>query len=267
MNFIITMKLIKKIRNKLVNIFNDLTIWFLGKRWRIIFINEYPKCGGSWLKNMLGEILHEDGYFINKKKNHIPVIKPKYFFQRHWLKNTKYAFKTIIVLRDPRDAYNSFYFFENYHSPNPKKNKLFGYDESLEEKENIYRYLKNKLKNPEKSNPGFSYKDFYEHYKNENDICFVYYENLRQDTFNELKRILKYLGYSKDDHQIKQTIDNFDINNMKKKEKASDLRGKFVRKGVVGDWKNNFNEDSIKLVKSELGDILIEMGYESDKQW
>lgn len=59
---------LKSIRNRVVRIYNDLVLLFFGRIWKIILINEYPKCGASWLKLMIGEILHQEGYFINRKK-------------------------------------------------------------------------------------------------------------------------------------------------------------------------------------------------------
>lgn len=235
----------------------------MGRRWKIILINEYPKSGATWLKQMLGELLYEDGYFINKKKKHVPIIKPKYFIQRHWLKHTKNAYKVIIVIRDPRDAYNSFYFYQNYYLGIP----IAEYNEQATEKENMHNYLKEKLLNPKNSNPGFSYKDFYQKYIHENDLFIVKYEDLRKDTFNELKKILAYLGYEKEEEQIKKTIEKFDFKRAQQKEKEANEKARFVRKGIAGDWKNNFSEESIKLVKKELGSLLIEMGYEKDENW
>ena len=35
------------------------------------------------------------------------------------------------------------------------------------------------------------------------------------------------------------------------------------RKGVIGDWKNHFNEDHIRAFQKELGSVLELMGYEN----
>jgi hypothetical protein len=258
---------IKNVKQKIINKYNIYIVIFLGQRWKLILINEFPKCGGSWLKNMLCDILEEDGYVINKHENYVPPIKPKYIMQRHWLKNYKYPKKTIILLRDPRDAYNSFYFFENYYSSTPVKKKLFQYNEKDNDQENMYRYLRVKLLRPEKSTPGFSYKAFWETVKKESGVHFVRYENLRENPFSELKKMLDYLEVNKSDASITKAIENQSILKMQAREKVKDERQRFARKGIVGDWKSNFNSNSKDLTKSELGDILIEMGYEKDENW
>ncbi len=82
-----------------------------------------------------------------------------------------------------------------------------------------------------------------------------------------MRRILNYLGFPKPFEQIIQAIENQSITKVKQKEKSNDERSHFARKGIVGDWKNNFNENAIQLIKKELGDMLIEMKYEKDHNW
>ena len=83
----------KKIQQKIINKYNYMSIILFGKLWKIILINEFPKCGASWLKSMIYDLIKEDGYIINKNKNYVPPLKPKYLMQRHWLKYYRYAFK------------------------------------------------------------------------------------------------------------------------------------------------------------------------------
>lgn len=39
------------------------------------------------------------------------------------------------------------------------------------------------------------------------------------------------------------------------------------RKGIIGDWKNYFTPEHIQLYKERYGNILIELGYETDMNW
>jgi len=258
---------LRAVKYRITDKLNDVIIFLLGRRWKVILINEYPKCGASWLKYMLGELLEQDGYFINRRKNYLPLIKQKYFIQRHWLKHTRHVYKTIIIIRDPRDVYNSFYFFENYYAANPKKRDFYGFDVNADDKDNMYNYLKSKLIYPHKSSPRFSYITFWDTYKNRKDICFVKYEDLKKDTKGELHRILGFLGFKKNEQSILKSVENHNLPKMKKIEKVSDDRQKLVRKGIVGEWKNYFNNDSITLAKEYLGDMIVEMGYEKSKDW
>ncbi len=155
--------------------YNSLILILFGKKWRVILINEYPKCGASWLKKMLGELLEEDGYFINRTKDEIPFIKPKYFIQRHWMRHSNHIAKTIIVIRDPRDVYNSFYFFENYYQSSSSKRALYGFNKNDNDDINMFRYLQSKLLQPKASPPFFSYRQFWDKYKNDKSVLFTKY--------------------------------------------------------------------------------------------
>ena len=42
---------------------------------------------------------------------------------------------------------------------------------------------------------------------------------------------------------------------------------KFLRKGVIGEWKEYFDERQIRWFKQEAGEVLIAAGYEKDMQW
>ena len=41
----------------------------------------------------------------------------------------------------------------------------------------------------------------------------------------------------------------------------------FARKGVSGDWRNKFTPEHKARFKEIAGDLLIELGYEKDKNW
>lgn len=264
----ISAKIYRIIRTRIVEIYNEIILTFLGKKWKVIFINEFPKCGGSWLKRMIGELLSGENYFYNKNRFKLPHIRPRCIIQRHWLKHTKHAYKTIIIIRDPRDAYNSFYFHENYFAPHSNKEELFGYNSNLSDKDNMYAYLQSKINNPSYSTPGFTYKKFWDSLKGQKDTYIVKYEDLRKDTFKKLKSIMQYLEYNEiPDKQLLETIDKCSFSKIQRQQVYSDDRKNFARKGIVGDWKNNFNERSIQLFKENFSDMLIEMGYESDENW
>lgn len=265
----ISAKIYRIIRSRIVEIYNEIVLTFLGKKWKVIFINEYPKCGASWLRKMLSSYLNvELSNGNNNSKGIMQLISKNAIIQRHWLKHTKHAYKTIIIIRDPRDAYNSFYFHGNYFAPHSNREELFGYNSNLSDKDNMYAYLQSKINNPSYSTPGFTYKKFWDSLKGEKDIYFVNYEDLRKDTFKELKSIMQYLGYKEiSDYQLLETIDKCSFSKIQRQQVYSDDRKNFARKGIVGDWKNNFNDRSIQLFKENFSDMLIEMGYESDENW
>ena len=52
---------------------------------------------------------------------------------------------------------------------------------------------------------------------------------------------------------------------------GQEKKDSFLRKGVVGDWRNYFNEECVIAFKNEKerrwNRLLVEMGYESSLDW
>jgi hypothetical protein len=41
----------------------------------------------------------------------------------------------------------------------------------------------------------------------------------------------------------------------------------FLRKGIVGDWRNHFSAEAAVVFDAHAGSALIELGYEPDRSW
>ena len=59
-------------------------------------------------------------------------------------------------------------------------------------------------------------------------------------------------------------FDNEKVSNIAKN--SFGVSGTF-RKGKIGAWKDFFSHSDKELYKSKIGDLLIDIGYESDKNW
>ncbi len=249
----------KKIKTKAIKEYNDFAINAFGKKWGIVLISEFPKCGGTWFRFMLGQLLEDEGYSYMEEKYTVTPIKKKSIIQRHWLKYFDKTYKTIVILRDPRDAYNSFYFYENYFLMNNQR--LWKFDGTADDKENLYNYLQFKLAQPKSSNPYFSYKEFWEYCKEQNNLLIVKYEDLKLNACKEMERSLDFLGIKRTPKQIQRVVNNNSLKKLKNREKIGDIKKQFFRKGIVGDWENNYSEKSKRLVIEHLGETIKEMGY------
>lgn len=270
----ISAKIYRIIRYRIVGMYNEIILTFLGKKWNVILINEYPKCGASWLRKMLSSYLNVElsNGNINSKRI-MQLISKNAIIQRHWLRdkinlNNKIN-KIIIVIRDPRDVYNSFYFYQTYFQPQQEFLKRYGYSKNDDERENMTRYIKYKLRCPESSGtPSFSYKDFWSKYKNCRKAHIIKYEDLHKNTSVEIENILRYIGISNINH--KKIRDVIEINSFKMVTKTAigeENKMKHARKGIIGDWKNNFNSETICIVKKYLNDLIIDLGYENNPNW
>lgn len=84
---------------------NDLLTVLAGKQLGLIHVNEYQKCGGTWIARLLRTY-----YGVPRKYGTSSIIRPNAIIQNHKL-FTPYFYRPIIVIRDPRDVWVSFYFY------------------------------------------------------------------------------------------------------------------------------------------------------------
>jgi hypothetical protein len=87
----------------------------------------------------------------------------------------------------------------------------------------------------------------------------VRYEDLRMDTFAELRKIYNFLHISISDDELKKIVDRYDFKNIPESEKGP---GKFNRSATPGGWKKNFSKEEQELMNSIMGGTLTQMGYE-----
>lgn len=97
----------------------------------------------------------------------------------------------------------------------------------------------------------------------------VRYEDLLENPEEEVQRLLDFLGANdSSDSIVKGCIDSASFENWTKgRKRGEEDAASFFRKGVAGDWKSIFTERDKQIFKDVAGDLLIELGYEKDKDW
>ena len=106
-----------------------------------------------------------------------------------------------------------------------------------------------------------SWSDHYKSWKNYNSVrgLIIKYEDLVLNPNVYLRKIIIFLnqlnGLIVDEEKITKSIENTNFEKMQKLEKKTGFkestRGPFFRKGKVGDWKNELNEElKIKIEKA-----------------
>ena len=90
-------------------------------------------------------------------------------------------------------------------------------------------------------------------------VRFLKYEDLHRDTEGERAKLFKFLDVDPERAaSIKGVLEpGF------KRERPSE----FLRKGIVGDWKNYFSPQTKAWFKEEAGEQLIKYGYEKTPDW
>ena len=171
--------------------------------------------------------------------------------------------KTITIIRDPRDMAISMinhsrtrpqhhahkYLFDELKSESERLNAvLSGYDNHLGSLIGINQMYSSMLKwKEEVENITLKFEDLVGHRgggSNENQILSIH-------------NLIDYLD-------LVSEFDNEKVSNIAKN--SFGVSGTF-RKGKIGAWIDFFSHSDKELYKSKIGDLLIDIGYESDKNW
>ncbi len=103
------------------------------------------------------------------------------------------------------------------------------------------------------------------HYKSyiENQSFFVKYEDILCDPESECKRIIAFLGISRDESQIKGAIERQSFENKKQEFLQSNQlnKAKFMQTGKKEQWRQGLSKRQRKMFSEMLTDELNEFGY------
>lgn len=227
-------------------------------------ITEYPKSGGTWLSQLLSTSLD-----ISYPRNRLPVFDSSVIhgcFLNSGKKN-----KTIVLNRDGRDIMVSFYYHSLVKKPRVSDNEVDRITKDLDItdvsdiKSNLPRFIDYCFAN--RRYPYFTWTDFVNKWHNNPSVVHTSYEALNKDTVTELQKILTGLGAEVPLKTIREVVDQFSFEKQTNRKKGQEDPGKFLRKGIVGDWKNSFTRESSRLFDQYAGDELILLGYEQDHSW
>lgn len=232
--------------------------------WHVI---EYPKAGGTWLSRMLANYLD------------IPFPQHSVFpsgcasvLHAHWGYTPKLK-RVFYLTRDGRDTMVSLYFMRmkavkrsQSQSDISFKNtytKIFGpgFDPD-DAKRNLPKFIEHEMLHPRSCR--INWPDHVEQWlsKSHPQIAFLSYEELRTNPVATLDRCLEQITGSKTNlHQLQASVDRFSFTNMTGRQPGNEDKSSFLRKGVVGDWKNHFSEEASRVFDSFAKQQMINLGY------
>lgn len=242
---------------------HSLQRYVIWKHLQPVFNNirvvEFPKSGGTWLCQMLADLM-ELPFPRNAALPFKRVIQ-----HAHHLGPTKY--KTIVLIRDGRDVITSAYFHflmsgERKHGYLVKKwRSLLGDQDFSDVKKTMPLFIEafHKTFSVGKKNVNWaSHVNSYE--TNSQNVLFVKYENLLDKPILELERIMKWYEIETE-KDIASIVNKYSFKNQTGRNRGEEQISSFLRKGVAGDWANNFNEEAIQLCETYYGRALRRFGY------
>ncbi|GBC62208.1 hypothetical protein DENIS_3177 [Desulfonema ishimotonii] len=238
-------------------------IYNLANRIPLYIITEYPKSGGSWVGQMLEKALE-----VPFPRNRFPVFG-KSIMHGHYLNPGKMK-NVVVVWRDGRDVLVSWYyhclFVHEYGNERivRRTRRELAFESYENIRANLPRFIEYAF--TRQPNPHFSWTDFVGKWAGRRDVIHVRYEDIHSDTAGELRRIILELGgRSVSPKTAEQIAREFSFARQSREGRS---RGKsFLRKGIVGDWRNHFSAEARIAFDRYAGDALIRLGYEKDHRW
>ena len=243
-----------------------------------VFICTYPKCGTTWMQQIVKLIAN------NGVETHVNVdvcvpwmelmslteiesMSSPRFFKTHLPyqlmagggdpanTNAKY----IYVLRNPKDVAVSSYHFTK---------KSYSKSCSISWESFLSIFLEGDV----------IFGAIYSHYlgwwlhKDASNILFLSYEQMKRDLSSVVTRVSSFLGYNLTDEVIQTIVKQSHFDNMKNNSSANKeymnpyTPGKtpFMRKGVIGDWRNVFTEEQSAKMDAVITDKLRASGLVFD---
>ncbi|XP_049615528.1 sulfotransferase 1A1-like [Syngnathus scovelli] len=232
-----------------------------------LLIVSFPKSGTTWTQEIVDLLLHngdaesarrapivkrqaflESPSFLLKQssldllkemtpprviKTHLPLqLCPVGFWENKC--------KTIYVARNAKDTLVSFYHFRGMNKMGPEADSWENF---------IHKFMSGEL----------VWGSWYDHVKGywevreERNILYLFYEDMKENPTREIKRIMNYLNLSLPDDIISRIAELTTFKNMKENPMVNysfipnhifdQSISTFIRKGEVGDWKNHFTPE------------------------
>ena len=218
-----------------------------------IFTTAYPRSGSTWLGRILSDLLGArqqaipDDIIVDEFARE---INPEYVIRKtHWY-NWQYPgvgydkkpCKIIWITRDPRDMCVSIMYYRGL-TPDKLQSTIVSLDNPKQpDNIGIHAFVRGWTETP---------PDFH-----------VTYEELHNDPYPAIAGMFQTItGKVPNSPEIKKLVKRQQFHVIAPEYPHS------MRKGIIGDWKNHFKYDDAVLFEKLYGDLLRELGYETDPNW
>ncbi len=228
-------------------------------------LNEYPKCGGSWMAQMLADALQ-----IRFPRNRLPHIGSCLLHGHYRARSV--GTDVVMVHRDGRDVMVSLYHHRiigNQFTDQPMQDALrrtLKIDNAEDVAANMPRFIEAVAAG--QVHPFISWSDFAEQWiDNKNVRAVTSYEAMKENAATALQSVVSDLGRTIDDNRAKEIAAKYDFKAQTDRTPGDENSTNYLRKGIVGDWQEKFTLDSRQIFDHHMGKMLIALGYEENSDW
>ena len=250
-------------------------IWFRHRGFKTedIFLACYPKSGSTWLRFQLYEALSGQPAEFGSVNNASRTIGEHFdapgllpgggrLIGTHESYRPAYH-KVLYLVRDVRDVALSQF---------PREKHMGVGSKDLDDY--LLRLMTGRKRHGSWHRHVLSYLD--SELAVNGQLMLVRYEDLRQHTEATLTGILKFFGVEAGQDAIRKAIANNSLDAMRAKEdrvhslgfkvrrhphKSSQEEGRFVRKGLVGGWRDKLTPEQLAFIEDHAGGALARLGY------
>lgn len=225
-----------------------------------VFVVSYPKSGNTWVRFLLANALYPgaDVDFhtihglvpeVGKEDMRRATLPPPRILKSHAPYRAAYP-RVIYILRDGRDVYTSYY---HYRKPNLPDGTTF--EDFLRGDHWPTRWAAH-------------VQGWVDAASARDDILVVRFEDLKDDSARELRRMLDFIGETYiSANRIQEAVEESSFHNMRRlEEKRGRKYGpdtRFVRKGKAGSHQELFTQKAREIIWQEEGRMLRNLGYEN----
>ncbi|XP_068192569.1 amine sulfotransferase-like [Antennarius striatus] len=243
-----------------------------------VFLISYPKSGTVWTQQIIISIYEPDGglsqystnmekmpwlEYIDNRENFPLRLSPRLFachlppkLMPPGLEDKKP--KIVYVMRNPKDVIVSYYHFSQIFS-------------ILDTPESFDQFFEDFLKGEVGVSSWFDHIREWKSKAGQYDILYLTYEDMIVDLKAAVIKICTFLGKNLSEADVEKVVEKSTFKNMKENPKAnykfmSKVKGDFLRKGQIGDWKNYLtvaqSERVDRLLQERLGDLSLNFIWE-----
>jgi len=249
---------------RLEAVYRRAMLRFFHRALPLVLVTEYPKSGASWLAQMLSEI---SGYPFPRQR--FPAFG-RAIYHGHYL-DVGGSGPTVVVWRDPRDIMVSWYYHTQF--PSDRNHPAFvgqyraalGFADVDDIRSNLPRFIDFNFRTP--LSPRFSFNDFFAAWHGRHDVAHSRYEDLHATPAAELARVAGELGFEAPADRVAAIVERYSFSKQARRAPGTENTSSYLRKGIVGDWRNHFSTEARQVLADHLGDRLIRLGYEDNDEW